>query len=61
MSELYLKSLKDGTCGNTSFALIVHQNSCILIVNDNTYLGSQRMKLYFVEFFFHPKFIVVCN
>jgi hypothetical protein len=61
MSELYLKSLKDGTCENTSFALIVHQNNCVLVANNNTYSSSQRMKLYFVEFFFHPKFIVFCD
>jgi hypothetical protein len=61
MSKLYLNSLKDGTCGNTSFDFIVHQNSCILVANDNTYLGRQRMKAYFVELFVHPKFIVVCN
>jgi hypothetical protein len=27
---------------NTSFVLIVHQNSCILVANDNTYI-SQKM------------------
>lgn len=61
MSELYFKSLKDGTCGSTSFALIVHQNSFILVANNNTYPSSQRMKVYFVELFFRPKFIVVCD
>jgi hypothetical protein len=61
MSKLYLKSLEDETCDNTSFAFIVHQNNYILVANDNTYSGGEWIKLYFVEFFFHPKFIVVCD
>jgi hypothetical protein len=40
---------------------IVHQKSHILVANDNIYMISQRMKAYFVDFFFHPKFVVVCD
>jgi hypothetical protein len=40
---------------------LVHQKSRILVVSDNTYMISQRMKAYFVDFFFHPKFVVVCD
>jgi hypothetical protein len=33
----------------------------ILIASDNTYITSQNMKAYFIEFFFHPKFVVICD
>jgi hypothetical protein len=33
---------------------LVHQKSRILVASDNTYMISQRMKAYFVDFFFHP-------
>jgi hypothetical protein len=33
----------------------------ILITNDNTYTTNERIKMYFVDFFVHPKFIVVYN
>jgi hypothetical protein len=31
----------------------------ILITNDNTYTTNKRIKMYFVDFFVHLKFIVV--
>ncbi len=40
---------------------IVHKKNHILVASDNMYMTSQRMKGYFVDFFFHPKFIVVYN
>jgi hypothetical protein len=43
------------------FVLIIHQKSCILVASDNMYMTSQRMKAYFIDFFFHPKFVVVCD
>jgi len=33
----------------------------ILIINDNTYTTNETIKVYFVDFFVHPKFIVVYN
>ncbi len=33
------------------FALFT-KKSRILVVNDNTYMTSQKMKVYFIEFFF---------
>jgi len=56
-----LKILKVGTHGNTSFAPIVHQKSRILVASENTYMVSKRMKVYFIDFGFHPKFLVICN
>ncbi len=32
----HLKLIKNVTSENTSFVFIVHQNSCILVANDNT-------------------------
>ncbi len=40
---------------------LVHQKSHIVGANNNTYMISQRMKAYFVDFFFHPKFVIVCD
>ncbi len=40
---------------------LVHQKSRILVASDNTYMISQRMNAYFVDFFFHPKFVVICD
>jgi hypothetical protein len=54
-----LKLLKVGIHGNTSLAPIVHQKSCILVANKNTYMVSKRMKVYFIDFCFHPKFLVI--
>lgn len=39
-------------CANTSFVANVEQISCMVIVNNDTYLVNQKMKSYFVEFFF---------
>ncbi len=33
--------------------------NCILVASDNTCMTSQSMKVYFVDLFFHPKFVVV--
>jgi hypothetical protein len=44
-------------CANTSFVANVEQISCMVIVNNDTYLVNQKMKSYFVEFFFHQKFV----
>jgi hypothetical protein len=35
--------------------------SHILVVNDNMYMINQRMKVYFIDFFFHSKFVVICD
>jgi hypothetical protein len=48
------------TCDNTSFTLIVHQVNCIVVTNENTYMASQRMKLFFVDIF-SSTIRVVCN
>ncbi len=53
--------IKVGTHGNLSLGPIVHQKSHILVINDNTYMANQRMKVYFVNFFLHSKFLVICN
>jgi hypothetical protein len=47
-----LKLLRVGTCGKTSFVPIVHKKSRILIKNDNIYMASEKMKVYFIDFFF---------
>ncbi len=44
-------------CTNTSFVANVEQISCMVIVNNDTYLVNQKMKSYFVDFFFHKKFM----
>jgi hypothetical protein len=35
----------------------MHQKNCILVASDNTYMASQRMKVYFINFFFHLIFL----
>lgn len=35
--------------------LDVDQISCMIVANNNTYIVNQKMKSYFVSFFFHPK------
>ncbi len=40
---------------------VVHQKSRILVASNNMYMTNQRMKVYFIDFFFHPKFVVICN
>jgi hypothetical protein len=57
-SKKYLKLLEVGTCNNTSFAPIVHQKN-MLIEFDNMYMANQRLKMYFIDFFFHPNFFVI--
>ncbi len=37
------------------------KKSRILVANNNTYMTSQRMKAYFVDFFSHPKFVLICD
>jgi hypothetical protein len=37
------------------------QKNYILVASDNTYITSEKMKIYFVDYFFHPKFVVVCD
>jgi hypothetical protein len=37
------------------FMLDVDQISCMIVANNNTYIVNQKMELYFVSFFFHPK------
>ncbi len=44
--------MKFGTCGKILFAPIVHKKNHILVINDNTYIASQRMKVYFIDFLF---------
>jgi hypothetical protein len=44
---------------NTSF--VVHQINCMLVANDNMYIFNQRMKMYFVDFYFSSKDHVVCD
>jgi hypothetical protein len=43
----------------TSFVVNVDQINHMSIANDNMYTFNQRMKMYFVEFFFHPKTMLV--
>ncbi len=38
---------------------MVHKKNHILVTNDNTYVANQRMKAYFINFFFHSKFLVI--
>ncbi len=45
--------------GRLRLVPIVHKKSCILVTSDNMYMTSQRMKAYFIDFFFHLKFVVV--
>jgi len=46
---------------NTSFVVSVHQINCMLVANDNMYMFSQRMKMYFVDFYFSSKDHVACD
>jgi hypothetical protein len=48
------------TCDNTSFTFIVHQINCTIVTNENTYMASQRMKLFFVDLK-KSTIHVVCN
>jgi hypothetical protein len=41
--------------------IICSQKSRILIANENMYMTSQSMKTYFVDIFFHPKFVLICD
>ncbi len=54
---LFFKYAKMLACANTSFVVSVEQISCMVIVNNNTYLVNQKMKSYFDDFFFHSKFM----
>jgi hypothetical protein len=38
---------------------LVQQKSHILVASDNMCMINERMKVYFVDFFFYPEFIVV--
>lgn len=38
--------------GNVSFTFITNQNNHMVIINDNIHIVNQKMKLYFVDFFF---------
>jgi hypothetical protein len=40
------------THGNVSFTFITNQNNHMVITNDNIHIVNQKMKLYFVDFFF---------
>jgi hypothetical protein len=46
---------------NTSFVVNVDQINRMLFANENTYMFNQRMKVYFVDFYFPCKDHVVCN
>jgi hypothetical protein len=43
------------THGNVSFIFITNQNNHMVITIDDIHIVSQKMKLYFVDFFFHPQ------
>jgi hypothetical protein len=43
------------THGNVSFTFITNQNNHMVVANDNIHIVNQKMKLYFVDFFFHPQ------
>jgi hypothetical protein len=43
------------THGNVSFTFISNQNNHMVITNNIIHTVSQKMKLYFVHFFFHPR------
>jgi len=43
---------KGGTCGNTPLVLIIQQKNHIFFTSNNMYIVSQRMKMYFINFFF---------
>lgn len=47
--------------GNVSFTFITNQNNHMVIINDNIHIVSQKMKLYFVDFFFPSIIHVICN
>jgi hypothetical protein len=51
MYIIIFKYAKMLACANTSFVVSVEQISCMVIVNNNTYLVNQKMKSYFVDFF----------
>jgi hypothetical protein len=47
---------------NTSFDVNVDQINCMIIANNNSYMISQKMKLYFINFFFSKsKIHVICD
>jgi hypothetical protein len=43
------------THGNVSFILFTNQNNHMVVTNDNIHIISQKMKLYFVDFFFRSQ------
>jgi hypothetical protein len=49
------------THGNISCILIIDQNICMVIANDNTHIVNQKMKLYSVNFFISSIIHVVCD
>jgi hypothetical protein len=60
--KIDLKNSKILSHGNTSFFLVsVDQISCMLVANNNMYIINQRMKMYFVYFYFPSKDHIVCN
>jgi hypothetical protein len=40
---------------NTSFVVNVDEISHMLVVNNNTYMFNQTMKIYYVDFYFSSK------
>jgi hypothetical protein len=43
------------THGNVSFTFITNRNNHMVVTNNIIHIVSQKMKLYFVNFFFHPR------
>jgi hypothetical protein len=59
--KIILKQYKMLPHVNTSFVVNVDQINRMLFANENTYMFNQRMKVYFVDFYFPCKDHVVCN
>jgi aminoglycoside phosphotransferase family enzyme len=60
--KIDLKNSKMLPHGNTSFFFVsAKQISCMLIANNNMYIINQRMKMYFVDFYFPSKDHIICN
>jgi hypothetical protein len=47
--------------GSASICFNCDQNNCIIVACDNTYTMESKDELIFVDFFFHPIPLVVCN
>jgi hypothetical protein len=58
---MYFELLNIGICGSTLFAFNSDQNSHILITSENMNIMESKDELVFVDFFFHPIPLIVCN